>query len=74
MQMGIMSNYYYICKVPMGREGYLALLQNCGNVQNGLKTIAKFKKIRVKVFALGGAYLNGYGSYAFRTCAIQLLW
>jgi hypothetical protein len=40
-EIDIMSNYYYIRKVPTGREGYLAQLQNCENVQNGSKTIAQ---------------------------------
>src|ERR1700683_5631221 len=51
-QMDIMSNYYYIRKVPTGREGYLAQLQNCENVQNGSKTIAKLKNLGSK-FCLG---------------------
>jgi len=41
VQMDIINNYYYIRKVPTGREGYLAQLQNCENMQNGSKTIAK---------------------------------
>ena len=63
------GNYYSIRKVPTGRGGVTWPTLNYENGAEWLKNYAPIKNFRVKNFALKGAYLDGYWSYTFGSCA-----
>ena len=63
-QTDIKSNYYYIRKVPTGREGVCWPTQNRENVQNGSKTIAQKQNLGPKILPRKGHILMDIGHRA----------